>query len=228
MWPLVVLLGLATLVGLFIWWRLSDCSEDARGYAIEKDPWEPPQVVNNILTQDECQQIIQRAETSFSRSTVLSDAPVDDSVRTSETAWIDRSDPIVAKLVAKATELTDLPFENMEDIQVVRYKPGTYYRAHHDSCCDESGHCSRFAQQGGQRAATLLVYLNSDFTEGQTHFPEHGDLKLKADPGSAIFFRPLSSDSNRKCHPKALHAGLPIGQGTKYVCNVWVRENVFK
>ena len=226
MWHWFALVGALVILGVVLWWFWP--TGEGRGYAQTEDPWEPPRVVDGVLTSEECRAIIQKAEASFSRSTVLSDTPVDDSVRTSETAWIDRSDPAVSKLVAKATELTGLPFENMEDVQVVRYKPGTYYRAHHDSCCDESGHCSRFAQQGGQRIATLLVYLNGDFTEGQTHFPEFGDLKLKADPGSAVFFRPLSSDSDRKCHPKALHAGLPIGQGTKYVCNVWVREQPFK
>jgi prolyl 4-hydroxylase len=82
-----------------------------------------------------------------------------------------------------------------------------------------------FENQGGQRVGTLLVYLNDDFTDGETHFPDHGDLKLKAPPGSAIFFEPLGSGD--KCHPKALHAGLPISSGTKYVCNAWVREGPF-
>jgi len=67
--------------------------------------------------------------------------------------------------------------------------------------------------------------LNEDFTDGETHFPDFGDLKMKAPPGSAIFFKPLGTED--KCHPKALHAGLPISSGTKYVCNAWVRESEF-
>jgi len=34
--------------------------------------------------------------------------------------------------------------------------------------------------------------------------------------------------TDARCHPKALHAGLPIKSGTKYVCNIWVRETKFR
>jgi prolyl 4-hydroxylase len=85
--------------------------------------------------------------------------------------------------------------------------------------------CGDFEDKGGQRVGTLLVYLNDKFQDGETHFPQHNDLKLKAEPGSGIFFKPLGDDG--KCHPKALHAGLPVSSGTKYVCNAWVREEKF-
>jgi hypothetical protein len=55
-----------------------------------------------------------------------------------------------------------------------------------------------------------LVYLNDDFTDGETHFPDYGDLKLKAPTGSAIYFEPLGDGD--KCHPKALHAELQFQQ----------------
>jgi len=196
-----------------------------RGFADVTAEWDPPVIVDSVLTTEECQQIIEKATPLFARSAVVgSSAP--DSTRTSETAWIEKGDPIAQKVFEKVIELTGKTLEHCEKLQVVRYQPGTYYRSHHDSCCDDSEGCLGFARDGGQRIATLLIYLNSEFTDGETHFPEHGDLKLKADPGSAIFFRPLARNVN-KCHPKALHAGLPISTGTKYVCNVWVREDKF-
>ena len=196
-----------------------------RGFADVNDSWDPPVIVDSILTLDECKYLIDKATPMFTRSAVVgSSAP--DASRTSETAWIDKTDPVARKVFDKVLEMTGKPFENCENLQVVRYEPGTYYRVHHDSCCDDSDGCIGFGEEGGQRVATLLVYLNSEFTDGETHFPDHGDLKLKADPGSAIFFRPLARDCD-KCHPKALHAGLPISSGTKYVCNVWVREDKF-
>jgi prolyl 4-hydroxylase len=196
-----------------------------RGFADEDAEWDPPVIVDSVLTPDECKYIIDKATPLFTRSGVVgSSGP--DSTRTSETAWIDKTDPVAQKVFQKVLELTGKPFENYENLQVVRYHPGTYYKAHHDSCCDDSEGCLGFENDGGQRVATLLIYLNSEFTDGETHFPSHGDLKLKVNPGSAIFFRPLARDVN-KCHPKALHAGLPISTGTKYVCNVWVREDKF-
>jgi len=212
-----------TLILVALWiWTLPE--RLARGYAHVSAAWDPPILVQNIITPDECKKIIEMAEPNFVRSTVVAESAVHQS-RTSDTAWISKENPIVRKIFEKATELTGKPFENCEDMQVVRYKPGAYYNAHHDSCCEDNNFCREFEEKGGQRIGTLLLYLNDDFTQGQTHFPDL-DLKLKATPGSAIFFRPLGSKDN-KCHPKALHAGLPINSGTKYVCNIWVREGPF-
>ena len=223
MWKtaLAILAGVVIiLIGLF-WPRVY-----SRGFTHEAAPWEEPRVLESVLTPDECWQIIHKAEPMFARSSLVGiDGP--DSSRTSETAWISRDDPLARKIFDRACEMTGKSIENCEDLQVVRYKPGTYYRAHHDSCCEDSEACRSFEDQGGQRVGTLLLYLNNEFEDGETHFPSHGDLKIRANPGSAIFFRPLGADES-KCHPKALHAGLPITSGTKYVCNAWVREGKFK
>ena len=222
----IILMVVAVLmVGLCLWLLVFGRPEKGRGFAHVTDEWDPPVIVESVLTPDECKYIIDKATPLFSRSGVVGSS-VPNATRTSETAWIVKSDPIAQKVFSKIQELTGKPLENCENLQVVRYQPGTYYKAHHDSCCDDSEGCIKFAKEGGQRVATLLVYLNSEFTDGETHFPDHGDLKLKADPGSGIFFRPMGRDVN-KCHPRALHAGLPISSGTKYVCNVWVREDKF-
>lgn len=217
----VTLVVVSFFIGLLVMWIISDRS---RGFETDEMPWDGPQMVHGILEPHECDYIISKADSSFARSSVVGvDGP--DESRTSETAWIAKDDPVARKILERACELTGKSYENTEDLQVVRYKPGTYYRAHHDACCEDSEACSLFENKGGQRVGTLLVYLNDDFTDGETHFPDFGDLKMKAPPGSAIFFKPLGSED--KCHPKALHAGLPISSGTKYVCNAWVRENEF-
>ena len=169
---------------------------------------------------------MEKADKLFTRSTVVGTDGYDAS-RTSETAWITKDDPVARKIFQKASELTGKPIECCEDLQVVRYKPGTFYNAHHDSCCEDTQACVDFEDRGGQRVGTLLVYLNDEFTDGETHFPDHGDVKMTAPPGSAIFFKPMGADDCSQCHPKALHAGLPISSGTKYVCNAWVRESTF-
>jgi prolyl 4-hydroxylase len=217
----VTMVLVSFFIGLLVLWIISDRS---RGYEPPESTWDGPQMVHGILEPHECDYIIGKAESSFARSTVVGiDGP--DESRTSETAWVSKDDPVARKILERVCELTGKSYENTEDLQVVRYKPGTYYRAHHDACCEETEACSLFENKGGQRVGTLLVYLNDDFTDGETHFPDFGDLKMKAPPGSAIFFKPLGSED--KCHPKALHAGLPISSGTKYVCNAWVRENEF-
>jgi prolyl 4-hydroxylase len=217
---------LVVAVLLIVTWLAITWTKGGRGFTGTTNPWDPPVVIDSVLSKEDCKYIIEKANSLFTRSSVVGVDGADAS-RTSETAWISRDDPVAQKVFNKACELTGKHIGCCEDLQVVRYKPGTYYRAHHDSCCDDSDACKNFETQGGQRVGTLLVYLNDEFTDGETHFPDHGDVKMKAPPGSAIFFKPLANDEP-KCHPKALHAGLPISTGTKYVCNAWVREGVFK
>lgn len=227
----MILLGIIAVLLVALLWRIlttkdstyqADPVSKYRGFSSETNPWDPPRIIDSILTSEECEYLIKKATPKFGPSMVVGSAgPA--AARTSETAWLEPGDPVVDKIMKKAQELTGKPASHCESLQVVRYKPGTYYRSHHDSCCDATDSCIEFEKMGGQRVGTLLVYLNSDFKDGETHFPQHGDLKLKADPGSAIFFKPLD-DNSAKCHPKALHAGLPISSGTKYVCNAWVRE----
>jgi len=210
----------AFLIALAVFWLVQT---RGRGYETPASPWPSPKLVHGVLTPDECKYIIEKANSLFTRSTVVGvDGP--DASRTSQTAWLPKDDPVARKVLSHACSLTGKQYENTEELQVVKYEPGTYYREHHDSCCDENEACSIFSNKGGQRVGTLLVYLNDAFTDGETHFPAL-DLKLKAPTGSGIYFEPLGDED--KCHPKALHAGLPISSGTKYVCNAWVREEKF-
>jgi len=217
---IVVLLSLIVVCAIVIWFL----QQKGRGYEEIESAWEGPRIIDNVISDEECNYIIDRANNSFARSSVVGvDGP--DTSRTSETAWISKNDYVAQKILKRACVLTGKSFDNVEDLQVVKYTPGTFYRAHHDACCEDTGACRDFENRGGQRVGTLLVYLNDEFTDGETHFPEHGDIKVKADPGSGIFFKPLGDDG--KCHPKALHAGLPVSSGVKYVCNAWVREENF-
>ena len=219
----VILLGAVFLILCVMLILLKKTSE--RGFTHEDALWEHPMIVDDVLTPEECKYIIDKASPMFSRSSVVG-SEVPDGSRTSQTAWISKDDPVARKVFTKALEFTGKTMDECEDLQVVRYEPNTFYREHHDSCCDGTEGCIEFEKEGGQRVTTLLVYLNSEFTDGETHFPNL-DLKLKAEPGSAILFRPLGSEE-AKCHPKALHAGLPISSGVKYVCNAWIRENKFR
>ena len=192
------------------------------GYSDESADYIEPKVYENVITDAERDYILQKAEPSFARSGVVGSAQPSD-VRTSETAWIPKDDPVVGPMMKRICDQFGVPIENSEQLQVVRYKPGTYYREHHDSCCDDTDSCVDFAAKSGQRIRTILVYLNDDFTGGATHFPTL-NRQLKAPPKGAVVFYPMSNSGALACHPKALHAGMPVESGTKYICNIWIRE----
>jgi prolyl 4-hydroxylase len=220
---ILILCILIVAMIVLLWWPFPVDGTSGRGYCPESDPWEDPVTVRDLISQEECQEIIKIAEPLFARSGVVGKVAPDDD-RTSETAWIPRTHPIARKIFERACELSGSSIENCEDLQVVRYMPGTFYRPHHDSCCENTDGCREFEQNGGQRIGTLLVYLNDDFVEGRTHFPKMEKM-FRAPAGNGLFFKPLGS--NGQCHPHALHGGMPPTSGTKYLCNAWVRENNF-
>jgi prolyl 4-hydroxylase len=198
-------------------------------YASMDDLYEEPFIINNIITEKEAKYIIENATSKFEDSLVVGDkiqGKLDTDVRKSKTAWLHKDDPIINDIITRIANIVNIPIENAESLQVVKYGPNGYYKHHHDSCCDNTKSCQDFIKNGGQRIKTVLIYLNDDFTEGETDFPEL-NKKIKPPKYCAVVFNPLSKNSN-KCHPKALHAGLPVKSGTKYVANLWFREGKFE
>src|SRR5210317_1800816 len=100
--------------------------------------YEKPRVLKSVLSKQECDHIMKITEPNLKPSTVGSDYELDNSTRKSETAWLKASeDPIVDKLIRKCISTTDRPFANCEDLQVLRYKPGGFYKPHQDTFCED-------------------------------------------------------------------------------------------
>ena len=192
-------------------------------YADENDEYYKPFIVENLLEKKLCQQIINQSKSHLIESEIITGK--NKNIRNSMQYWINKNDPIIKPLFDKICSIFNIPLDNAEYLQVVRYLPNQYFNEHHDSCCDNTDKCIEFISRGGQRKLTVLIYLNNEFTGGETFFP---NLRKKYKPktGSAIIFSPLAINSF-KCHPYALHAGLPVLTGEKWIANLWFRENKF-
>lgn len=183
-----------------------------------------PFVLKKFIDKNKCVEIINYSRSKLFDSKTI--AGIDKSIRNSQQYWIPKNHPIAYPLFKAASQYFNIPIENAEDLQVVRYQPGQYYNEHHDACCVNDEKCIQFVKRGGQRMLTILIYLNSDFDDGETSFPNLG-YKIKPSPGDAIVFFPLAKNTS-KCHPYALHAGLPVSRGEKWVSNLWFREKKFE
>ena len=174
--------------------------------------YEKPRVLKNVLSKQECDHIMKITESNLKPSTVGSDYELDNSTRKSETAWIKASeDPIVDKLIRKCQSMTDRPFENYEDLQVLRYKPGGFYKPHQDT----------FSFDKNRRMYTFIIALNDDYEGGETVFPNI-KKQYRLEKGDVLFFNTLN---NYECMTKkALHGGAPVKSGEKWVCNLWVHK----
>jgi len=202
----------------------SGAVKKCRGYCDEKAEYDPPVLYPDFISAEEARYIMTSASPSFSESKVVSGS--DTTVRKSQTAWLDKNDPIIAGVIERVCNLTNIPFENAEQLQVVKYEPNGYYNEHHDACCDDRQECIDFEKNGGQRKITMVLYLTDDFAGGATRFPKL-NKEYKPAKFSGLMFYPLEKHGN-KCHPYALHAGMPVTFGQKYIANVWLRERAYQ
>lgn len=173
-----------------------------------------PQVFRQFITPEECAYIMETAQDKLSASTISENRTVDKTVRDSKTAWLEKDDPIVKKVIERCIALTDRPITNCEKLQVLKYEPGGFYRPHHDACCLKS------CEEKNQRMFTFIIVLSDDFRGGETKFPT---LKksYKLNTGDVLFFDNL--DNYGMCTTQALHGGEPVLSGEKWICNLWVR-----
>ena len=181
-------------------------------------------VLENVLTKNECDFIIKSSEQFLKPSTTISDGvDVETDHRTSMNCFMNYKNPISGKIAKYVQEImlqadgVRVPFENFEDMQVVRYKTGDRYKEHNDFF-DETE--QEELKSGGQRIWSALVYLNNVSNGGGTEFLKlHKTIYPKR--GRMVVWK---NTIDGKTIDATEHQGLaPIGC-EKWACNVWVRE----
>mmetsp|Transcript_49732 Transcript_49732/g.58032 ORF Transcript_49732/g.58032 Transcript_49732/m.58032 type:complete len:506 (+) Transcript_49732:193-1710(+) len=187
--------------------------------------------IPSFLSPAECDLLITTAHGSFTPAPVVgkNSGEITPS-RTSTTCYLARED--VTGYVDRISTLTGKPVEHCELPQVGRYYPSQQYRSHYDAFDLNDVDGRRFAENGGQRVVTVLVYLN-DLAVGRggcTAFPRlktsSGEiLRVRPERGKAIVFFPASVDG--LLDTAALHAAEPA-LDTKYVSQVWIRQGEYK
>lgn len=217
----MILIILILIIILFIIFNLSSFS--IFGYTDIEDSYKEPYILEKILTKEECDMLINYSKNKLFDSHVVGGK--NSSIRNSKQTWISKDDEIIDNILNRICKIVNLSRDKAEDLQIVNYKPGTYYKHHHDACCEDNTDCKEFLKRGGQRQLTVLIYLNSDYEGGYTDFPNL-NKQFKLEPGDAVVFYPLATGTNI-CHPKALHAGMPVTKGEKWIANLWFRVSKF-
>ncbi|HEY5410550.1 MAG TPA: 2OG-Fe(II) oxygenase, partial [Caulobacteraceae bacterium] len=131
------------------------------------------------------------------------------------------ADLVVMLLRERLAAAAGLQVGAMEAPQVFHYAVGQTFAPHFDFLDpDYPGHARSLAE-GGQRVATLLVYLNDAYEGGETDFLELG-LKHRGGPGDALMF--WNVDAAGAPDRRMFHAGAPPTKGEKWLLSQWVRE----
>ena len=183
-------------------------------------------VFGSLLGDDECDTLIALARPRMARSLTVATDTGGDQVnddRTSRGMFFERGEhALVARIEARIAHLLRWPVENGEGLQILNYHPGAEYKPHYDYFDPAAAGTPSILTRGGQRVATLVMYLGAPEKGGGTNFP---DVHLEVAPqrGNAVFF------SYERPHPstQTLHGGAPVVEGEKWIATKWLREREF-
>jgi prolyl 4-hydroxylase len=185
-------------------------------------------LVDNLLSEQECDKLIQLAQGKLRRSEVVDPASGRlevSGVRRSEGAHFGYGEnAIVARIEARVAALTGIPIPNGEPLQLLHYPVGGEYEPHHDYFDPAFDGTASMLEQGGQRVATIVMYLREPEQGGDTWFPEL-ELSVRPRRGSAVYFE--YANARGQLDVRCLHAGMPVLRGHKWIATKWLRERPY-
>jgi prolyl 4-hydroxylase len=200
----------------------------------------------NFLTEEECRHLIALAKAQLAPSTVVADGgkkSTKSGIRTSAGMFLTKGQtPTVRMVEERVAAAVGLPEENGEGMQILRYEHGQKYDPHYDYFHDK---INPSPNRGGQRMATMLIYLKDTEEGGETIFPNakkpegfhDGEkdgafsdcakrgLPVKSKRGDAVLFWSLTSDY--KLDKGSLHGACPVLRGEKWTAVKWIRVAKF-
>lgn len=184
-------------------------------------------VFGGLLSDEECDALIEAARPRLARSLTVATKTGGEELnadRTSNGMFFQRGENDVVKRVEeRIARLVNWPMENGEGLQVLHYRPGAEYKPHYDYFDPNEPGTPTILKRGGQRVATIVMYLGEPDKGGGTTFP---DVHLEVAPkrGNAVFF------SYERPHPstRTLHGGAPVIEGEKWIATKWLRERRFE
>jgi prolyl 4-hydroxylase len=182
-------------------------------------------VFDDVLAADECDELIARCAPRLQRSTTVDPQRGTHEVipdRSSDGTYFPlNADPFIARLDQRIAALMNWPLENGEGLQILRYREGGQYTPHFDYFPPEDPGSAAAMAIGGQRVASLVMYLNDVTAGGGTVFPEL-NLTVMPRKGAAVYFEYCNSLG--QLDPLTLHGGLPVLSGEKWIATKWMRQ----
>jgi len=201
----------------------------------------------NFLSVEECDHLMKLAKAELAPSTVVGagGTSVPSTIRTSAGMFLRKAaDKTLENIEYRIAAASGTPEPNGEGMQILRYDVGQKYDPHFDYFHDA---VNPSPKRGGQRMATMLIYLENTEEGGETIFPrgtraetfdlteegnphewsectKHG-LPVKSVKGDALLFWSLTDDY--KLDMGSLHGACPVVKGQKWTAVKWIRVAKF-
>jgi prolyl 4-hydroxylase len=182
----------------------------------------------NLLGPEECDELIELSRGKLARSNVVNAETGQYDVhphRTSSGTHFARGEnDLIRRLEDRISELVQLPVERGEPLQILHYLPGGEYRPHFDYFDPALPGNEQVLRHGGQRVATLVMYLNNVEAGGSTVFPKVG-LDVLPIRGNAVYFAYCTEQG--ELDARSLHGGSPVSAGEKWIATKWFRQRAY-
>ena len=215
----IIIIIIIVIIGIYVYPTRRTVTHEIDGYTVLE--------IYNILSHKQCRDLIEYAKTKEMVPSTIADytnketGSQANNTRRSTNVWLSDGDhPVINNIANISAELTGLSVENQEMLQIVKYEPGGTFFPHFDVCdSTDQEFCDKFNHYSGQRRYTLLIYLNDDFTGGETEFVDIG-LKIKPEIGKAILFPSITADT-QTIMLNSKHMGHEAHNGNKWICTKW-------
>ncbi|SFF80175.1 prolyl 4-hydroxylase [Halobacillus alkaliphilus] len=174
-------------------------------------------VLGNVVSKEECDDLILLSKSKMNRSKIGSNHEVSD-IRTSSSTFLPEDD-LTARIEKRVAQIMNVPVEHGEGLHILNYKQGQEYKAHYDYFR------SKAKATNNPRISTLVLYLNDVEEGGETYFP-HMNLSISPHQGMAVYFEYFYSDP--LLNERTLHGGSPVTAGEKWAATMWVRRKHYR
>ena len=200
---------------------------------LSRDPWVLS--FDHFLSGEEVDALLKHSEGRFERSTASGGrkddefVPLKSDIRTSWTTWCDTpaclEDPTVRKIYDRVSNVTRVPGDNFEYMQLLRYLPCPhaghpdcqFYKRHHDTIPELA------TMQPGPRVYTFFLYLSDVEEGGGTKFD--GGFTVQPAKGKALFWPATKDAEPFVSDDRTHHEALPVTKGIKYAANFWLHQH---
>lgn len=176
--------------------------------------------MREFLDHHLCARLIELIDSGRRPSTIADDNG-DQYFRTSETCDLDAAQRAVMELEKLLIGLSGIPPEFGEPVQGQRYEVGQEFKPHTDYFAPDGRDYAKYCSVAGQRTWTFMVYLNDVAAGGGTRFKAI-DKIFKPEAGKLLCWNNRRADGS--VNPNALHHGMKVRKGLKYVITKWYRE----
>ncbi|MFE3975040.1 MULTISPECIES: 2OG-Fe(II) oxygenase [Peribacillus] len=172
-------------------------------------------VLGNVLSDEECDELIRLSKDKMHRSKIGVTPEVNE-IRTSSSMFFQENEnDIISKIEKRISSIMNIPIEHGDGIQILKYIPGQEYKAHFDFFTSAS------KATKNNRISTIVMYLNDVEHGGETFFPKL-NFSVSPQKGMAVYFEYFYNDQN--LNDLTLHGGAPVITGEKWVATQWMRR----